>query len=185
MVADTLWTTGTIELGNFGDEILLLDPYFTAMDVATYEGGTYPGVHRHPGVATNESIERLLNNDTNDCSLDFRRQSAPTPGEPFSTSTDAPLSAGGSMQLSLSPNPTSSATTIRFHLPSDLSAKLAVFDLNGRLVRTLAEGALPAGPQTILWDGLNSWSAPVASRTYFIRLISANETSSQRITLLR
>ena len=75
------WSSGTISLANTGDELLLLDGSDTAVDVVTYEGGSYAGVTAHPGVALGHSIERSpANQDTNDCSADFVDRATPTPG---------------------------------------------------------------------------------------------------------
>jgi phosphatidylserine/phosphatidylglycerophosphate/cardiolipin synthase-like enzyme len=77
----SVWATGTISLANTGDEILLLNGSDVAVDVVTYETGTYAGVTPHPGVATGHSIERSpANQDTNNCSLDFVDRNPPTPG---------------------------------------------------------------------------------------------------------
>ncbi|MEJ2599138.1 MAG: lamin tail domain-containing protein, partial [Anaerolineales bacterium] len=75
------WASGTIALSNSGDEVLLLDGADTAVDVVTYESGSYPGVIANPGVSTGHSIERSpANQDTNDCSIDFVDRYPPTPG---------------------------------------------------------------------------------------------------------
>ncbi|MFZ5886016.1 MAG: lamin tail domain-containing protein [Chloroflexota bacterium] len=75
------WSTGTIALVNTGDEVLLLNGSDIAVDVVTFEGGIYPGVTPHPGVASGHSIERSpASQDTNDCSVDFVDRNPPTPG---------------------------------------------------------------------------------------------------------
>lgn len=75
------WSSGTISLANTGDEVLLLNGSDVAVDVVTYEGGSYAGVTPHPGVAIGHSIERSpANQDTNDCSVDFVDRNPPTPG---------------------------------------------------------------------------------------------------------
>ncbi len=75
------WATGTISLGNTGDEVLLLNGSDAAVDVVTYEAGVYAGVTPHPGVAVGHSIERSpANQDTNNCSNDFVNRATPTPG---------------------------------------------------------------------------------------------------------
>lgn len=76
------WASGTIALSNSGDEVLLLNGADFAVDVVTYENGSYPGVIPNPGVQTGHSIERQpANVDTNDCSADFIDQASPSPGQ--------------------------------------------------------------------------------------------------------
>jgi glycerophosphoryl diester phosphodiesterase len=82
MPIDTLWASGTVALANTGDEILLLDSHDTILDVAVYgPTNTYPGVIAIPFVDNEQSVERRpVWHDTNDCSVDFRRQVDPSPG---------------------------------------------------------------------------------------------------------
>jgi hypothetical protein len=184
MIAEPLWATGTIEMSNFGDEILLLDPFFTAVDVATYENGNYPGVNRSHGVVTGESMERELPLDTNDCVVDFRTQPIPTPGEPWLPAVSAPVLGSGAAQLSLSPNPARSETAVRFELKAAQQASVAIFDIQGRLVRTLVDGELPSGPHEFLWDGRSSAGASVSSGVYVVRLISPEGALTRRVTFI-
>ena len=89
--AYTNWATGTLGLRNLGDEILLVDPYDTVIDVLTYGNSNYPGVTPHPGTSQNVSLERYpISQDTNNCSVDFRTQSSPNPGFTPTTSTPTP-----------------------------------------------------------------------------------------------
>jgi hypothetical protein len=185
MLAETQWATGPIEMSNFGDEVLLLDPYFTAVDVATYENGTYPGVNRHHGVLTGESMERELPLDTNDCVVDFREQATPTPGVPWLTApVGAPIPSGGALRFTLSPNPMTAQTTVRFELKEAGRASVAVYDIQGRLVQTLEDRELPAGTHARQWDGSSAGGAPASSGVYLIRFISPEGSSTRRVTLI-
>ena len=184
MLPEPLWASGTFEMNNFGEEILLLDPYFTAVDVVTYENGNYPGVNRNHGVGTGLSIERELPIDTNDCVEDFRDQPVPTPGAPWLPAVSAPIWSGDVPLFSLSPNPMRSQTTIRFELKAPLRATVAVFDVQGRLVRTLAEKQLGAGIHTLEWDGSSSTGATVSSGVYLVRLVSPEGAWTHRVTLI-
>jgi hypothetical protein len=185
MIAEPLWASGTIEMNNFGEEILLLDQYFTAVDVVTYENGTYPGVNRNHGVATGVSIERELPIDTNNCVDDFRDQPVPTPGQPWLPAVAAPVVGANAPVLTLSPNPMRSHTTIRFELKAPVRASVAVFDVQGRRVQTLAEEELAAGVHTLHWDGSSSGGGRASSGVYVVRLISPEGAWSQRVTLVQ
>jgi hypothetical protein len=75
------WATGTLSLGNLGDEVVLLDAGDVAVDVVTYGAGSYPGVVPHAVVAPGHALERWPRGwDTDDCAVDFREQTAPGPG---------------------------------------------------------------------------------------------------------
>ncbi len=78
------------------------------------------------------------------------------------------------------PNPFNPQTTIAYSLPRDTQVRLQVFDVRGRLVRTLAEGAQPAGSHTVLFDGTG-----LASGTYFYRLDAGGEVVTRTMTLVK
>jgi hypothetical protein len=84
MIKYTAWASGLIALSNTGDEVGLLDPFDAVVDVACYEGKTWPNnpTTPHPGVVTGHSIERNpAGEDTDHCEIDFIDQAIPTPGE--------------------------------------------------------------------------------------------------------
>ena len=59
---------------------------------------------------------------------------------------------------------------IRFSLASPARGALAVYDVTGRRVRTLATGALAAGAHAIDWDGRLESGAEAAAGLYYVRL---------------
>ena len=61
------------------------------------------------------------------------------------------------------PNPFNPRTTIRYGLPRAERVQLRVFDVRGRLVATLRDGAEPAGERHVEWDGRDREGRPVSS----------------------
>jgi hypothetical protein len=85
-----------------------------------------------------------------------------------------------------SPNPTSRGTLVEFILPERGRALVSICDANGRLVRTLTDRVLPAGPHALKWDGRDESSHPVASGVYFARLRAAGGVrSSTKVAVVR
>lgn len=82
------------------------------------------------------------------------------------------------------PNPFNPSTVIRFVLPQAGQARLAVYDLLGRRIRTLVDGMWPTGVQQVSWDGRDDTGAVVASGIYFYRLEANGLTATRRLTLL-
>ena len=68
------------------------------------------------------------------------------------------------------PNPFNGATSIRFALREPGAVELAVFDLAGQRVATLAAGPREADTYTIRWDGRDGEGRPLASGVYLYRL---------------
>lgn len=86
------------------------------------------------------------------------------------------------------PNPTEARATIVVNLPAGSAAyRLDLFDVSGRWVRTLAEGALSGAPrsETVVWDGRDAVGRPAASGVYLTRLEAAGSVESRRIVLAR
>jgi len=68
------------------------------------------------------------------------------------------------------PNPFNPRTTIAFSLAEAGEVDLTIFDLHGRVVRTLFRGAIGAGPQSRIWDATNDAGRPVPAGVYVYRL---------------
>lgn len=83
------------------------------------------------------------------------------------------------------PNPTTGQTRISFALPEAGEAHLAVYDTNGRLVRTLMNGELAAGLHRATWDGADALGHPAASGLYFYRLQTTTGDQQRSLVLLR
>ncbi len=72
-----------------------------------------------------------------------------------------------------------------FALPEAGRADLAIYDVRGRLVRTLVEAELPAGEHTAYWDGRDARGAAASSGVYIVRLSSAGREATQKIQLMK
>jgi len=80
---------------------------------------------------------------------------------------------------------TRGAAWVSFGLPSTARVELSVFDVNGGLVRTLADERMQAGCHRILWDGRDARGRQVPSGTYFAVLRSADKTLKTKLVRLR
>lgn len=84
------------------------------------------------------------------------------------------------------PNPFNPQTKIRFSLPEAALVSLRIYDVSGRLVRSLINGEqVGAGPQEVVWAGLDSAGQPVAGGVYFYRLETPTFSEAKRMTLLK
>jgi hypothetical protein len=83
------------------------------------------------------------------------------------------------------PNPFNPATTIGFSLAERSAVSLEVFDVSGRLVRTLVAAALPAGRHERVWDGRDDRGAPVGSGVYICRLRAGGRQQTGKLLLLK
>ncbi len=103
-------------------------------------------------------------------------EEAPVPGERFVLSPNYP-------------DPFSGSTVLPYTLDVPGVVRLEVYDVLGRLVRTMDAGPAPTGSGVFTWDGTDQAGRPVAAGTYLGRLV--HETKGGRrsrtglLTLLR
>ena len=62
---------------------------------------------------------------------------------------------------------------------------LRVFDMSGRLVRTLVDANQRPGVYTARWNGRNDRGLKVASGRYFYRLAVGNAVRTRTMTLVK
>jgi hypothetical protein len=83
------------------------------------------------------------------------------------------------------PNPFGIVTTLLYELPSARPGRIAIYDVRGRVVRVLQQGALAKGTGMVHWDGRDGRGLPVASGTYFCRLETAGAAEVRKLVFLR
>ena len=86
----------------------------------------------------------------------------------------------------ITPNPTRRAATIHFGLPRAGPVRLEIFDLGGRLVRTLLDGrSVGSGFHARTWPATDERNVSVPSGVYFCRLTAPSQTRVRRFIILR
>lgn len=88
--------------------------------------------------------------------------------------------------LETCPNPFNPSTTIRFSVGQGAGrVRLCVYDVAGRLVRTLVDAPLDVGPHEVVWNGRDSRGREVASGAYVCRMESKGASQTTKMVLLR
>jgi hypothetical protein len=83
------------------------------------------------------------------------------------------------------PNPTRSSSTIRYDVPRSGPVRLSVYDVSGRLVRTLRDGPEEPGFRTVTWDGRDAGGRRVSSGVYFYTLRTDEKVLQRKLVMLR
>lgn len=83
------------------------------------------------------------------------------------------------------PNPTHGTAGVAYALAKRGAVKLAVYDVDGRLVRTLAQGTFEAGRYQLTWDGTDARGAAVKSGMFYVRLESAGASQTRVVSVIR
>jgi D-alanyl-D-alanine carboxypeptidase len=79
------------------------------------------------------------------------------------------------------PNPFTDVTTIPVETSVGATTVVTVHSLLGTPVRTLVDGAMPAGARSLVWDGLDDAGNRLPSGVYVVRMQSGRETTSRRV----
>ncbi|HET9327474.1 MAG TPA: FlgD immunoglobulin-like domain containing protein [Candidatus Eisenbacteria bacterium] len=103
------------------------------------------------------------------------------------TAVDDPASGEAPLQLALrvAPTPSRSIAFLAYDLPTAGRVSIAVYDVAGRLVRSIVSETRPAGRHVASWDGRSSSGQPVSPGVYLARLEREGEALTRRIILVR
>jgi subtilisin family serine protease len=82
------------------------------------------------------------------------------------------------------PNPFTGSTRLTFTLPEAAAVRLVIYDMQGRRVRSLVDGARPAGRQSATWDGRDDGGRRARSGVYFARIEAGSRSSGTKLVLL-
>ena len=86
---------------------------------------------------------------------------------------------------SAKPNPFVNQTAIRYSLSAKSKASLFIYDITGRLVKTLVNASVEPGVYSINWNGKNDRDQEVASGVYFYQLKTDNYLKTNKLLLTK
>ncbi len=170
----TLVTHKDLSLSNSGDDVVLADQTNTTIDSLRFS----PSWH-NPSLNTStvgRSIERINPSFGSNDKRNWSTSVAPSGATPLQTNSIFTKVVPSAASLSLSPNPFSpdndgfeDILAITYSLPSTVSMiRVRCFDVQGRLVRTLANNEPVASSGTLLWNGLDDNNRRVRIGMYII-----------------
>jgi hypothetical protein len=176
-----------LTLSNSDDELILCDTEERVVDTVAWDDGlTFPdpvgasmqwtGLGDNADGTTWSSVGPV-----------FGTGDRGTPGAVNDVATPVPSAVTTALGAN-HPNPFNPSTEFSFSLKQDANVNLSVFDMRGRLVRTVIDTRLTAGDHTgtYHWDGRDSAGRNVNSGTYFYRLTTDTGFSeSRKMTLLK
>jgi hypothetical protein len=83
------------------------------------------------------------------------------------------------------PNPSRGGATVSLSLSHAAWVEVAVFDAQGRRVRTVHAGTLAAGITRVAWDGRTDAGHAAPSGAYYVRMIAGGKAAGQRLIVVR
>jgi ELWxxDGT repeat protein len=85
----------------------------------------------------------------------------------------------------IAPNPFSNSSTISFTLSTSQKVSIQIFDIEGRLIKTLANEQMPAGVHQITWNATNENGSAVANGMYYLKLNVGNYTETKKLSVIK
>lgn len=86
---------------------------------------------------------------------------------------------------SLAPNPTTGSVRLEYELSRSSGVQVRIYDVTGRLVRTLVDSPQAAGVYPAVWDGRNDNGSEASSGAYFVRIQAGTFRHTEKLVLVR
>jgi choice-of-anchor B domain-containing protein len=83
------------------------------------------------------------------------------------------------------PSPTRGAASIELSLARSTEVRADLFDVQGKMVRAVYQGILPAGAQALRWDGKLGDGTAAAAGVYWFRIRADGLTRDSRLVVVR
>ncbi len=82
-------------------------------------------------------------------------------------------------------NPVVGHSAVRFNLPKAANVTLRVYSTSGALVRTLVNGQMPAGANTVNWNLQDNAGRPVGNGLYLYELNAGSQVAHAKVSVLK
>jgi len=107
-------------------------------------------------------------------------------GAAATTAVEDPATPLSDLHLApAAPNPFRAATRIAFALQHETRVRAAIYDMQGRQVRSLANGPLEAGRHAFTWDGRDAEERLAPEGLYVARVEAGDRVETRKISLIR
>jgi hypothetical protein len=168
-----------------GDQAVVLDGANTVIDVVAWKHASWPGLVASPGANGQDVLQRgSLTLITNNGGSDFGSTSSATPGAvPNSVAGVGAPAIDGSLHFALWPNPFRGTARLSLRLATATATPVSVrvYDVSGRLVRTLLDGQMLApGTTLVAWAGDDDRGQTAPSGSYLFRVTTPTGATTLR-----
>jgi len=104
-------------------------------------------------------------------------------GNPHATNAAAEVGGKMSFGMALSGANPASTSRMQFSVPTSGRVALRIYDVSGRVVRTLLDRDAAAGEFVAQWDGTSEDGTRAGAGVYFARLVAGGQTAERKIVL--
>lgn len=155
--------------------------YGVCIDILNDGGAMYAGAHAKP--MPEDGLAPTIPLFVRRCCTSFVYNSEL---DPTSVPNEAQLPSIPSARIVAAvPNPFNPGTRIDYELARESHVRVDIYNVNGRLVRSLVHGRKGAGPHSVTWNGNATDGTPAPSGVYFAVLRAEGEMTAHKLQLLR
>jgi len=83
------------------------------------------------------------------------------------------------------PNPFNPVTTLRYDLPQDAMVNITIYDMMGRVIKTMVNNQQNAGFKSIQWNATNDEGKPASAGLYLYTIQAGDFRQSKKMVLLK
>ena len=87
--------------------------------------------------------------------------------------------------LNIAPNPFKQFTQLKYQLLGERFVSLNIYNISGQLIKTIVNKMQPSGIYTIRWYGDTENGSKASSGVYFCKLFINNQTTTQKLILIK
>ena len=83
------------------------------------------------------------------------------------------------------PNPFNPITKLRYYLPKSNLVSITIYDMMGRVIKTLVNGSQTAGFKSVQWNATNDRNEPVSAGLYLYTIQAGEFRQTKKMVLLK
>ena len=83
------------------------------------------------------------------------------------------------------PNPFNPSTIISYNIPENADVMLSIYDMRGRMIKSLINKNQTAGRYLVEWNATDDYGSNVSAGVYIYQLRSGDKTFSQKMVLMK
>lgn len=83
------------------------------------------------------------------------------------------------------PNPFNPVTVIHYDLPEDALVNITIYDMMGRIVKTMVNAQQNAGYKSVIWDATNNAGQPVSAGLYLYTIQAGAFRQTKKMVMLK
>ena len=83
------------------------------------------------------------------------------------------------------PNPFNPFTTLKYDLPEDAMVNITIYDMMGRVVKTMVNSQQNAGFKSVRWNATNDKGSPISAGLYLYTIEAGQYRQTKKMVLLK